>query len=76
MDEQFDILNRIKKIEQDIKNLQVRGLIKNLTIPNNGTFRVPTGSSNPAGGVDGELFYRTDTDKLMVKANGAWTAVH
>ena len=56
--------------------LQTRGLIVNLTIPDEGTFRVPTGASNPAGGEDGQLFYNTTTDKLMVRANGSWVAVH
>ena len=41
--ENYNIIEKIKKMEQDIKNLQTRGLIVNLTIPDDGTFRVPTG---------------------------------
>jgi hypothetical protein len=74
--EDYNIIEKIKKMEQDIKNLQTRGLIVNLTIPDEGTFRVPTGASNPASGEDGQLFYNTTTDKLMVRANGSWIAVH
>jgi len=74
--ENYNIIEKIKKMEQDIKNLQTRGLIVNLTIPSGGTFRVPTGASNPTSGEDGELFYNTTTDKLMVRANGSWVAVH
>ncbi len=74
--ENYNIIEKIKKMEQDIKNLQTRGLIVNLTIPDGGTFRVPTGTSNPASGDDGQLFYNTTTDKLMVRANSSWVAVH
>jgi hypothetical protein len=74
--EDYDIIKRLKEIEQAVKNLQTRTMVVNLTIPDAGTFRVPTGASNPAGGSDGELFYNTATDKLNVRANGSWVAVH
>ncbi len=36
-------------------------------------FRVGTGTAEPVADVeDGQLFYRTDTDKLRLRANGIW----
>lgn len=42
----------------------------------NGTFRAPTAGSAPGSAVNGQIYYNTATDKLQVRAAGAWVDLH
>lgn len=74
MDSAFNIIKKIRELENRIGMLESQRLIFNLSI--DGTFRVPRGDSNPVTADDGQLFYNTTTNKLMVRASGSWVAVH
>ena len=71
-----DFIKKIKDLEKAIKELQSGRLIVNLTIPDDGSFRAPTGASDPVSAVEGQLFVNTTTHKLKVYVSGAWVAVH
>jgi hypothetical protein len=74
--EEENIVSKIKNMDKRLSELEKGRLVVNLTIPDVGTFRVPTGANNPASGVEGNLFVNTTTHKLMVYVSGGWVAVH
>ena len=47
------------------------------TLVNNFNERYRTGTTNPSGSLhEGDLFFNTDTDKMLVYGGGSWSEVH
>jgi len=62
-----DMLSRLDKIENGLN-------IKILTL-RDGTFVVPETTSDPSSPVDGQIWFRTDTNQLKIRNGGTTKSV-
>ena len=71
-----DFIKWIKDIERRLQTLESSTGIKNITIPNEGTFIFPKYASDPASGTQGQVYFNTATNKLKVYDGSSWINLH
>ncbi len=76
MDNDLNIVKKIKELEKRIDDLQTRLIITKLRFDANGVFVVPNGPTTPATGIPGQLFYNTTSSHFLIyTTSNTWVRV-